>query len=163
MDGDDAIAIVGIGCKFPGAENLDEFWRVLANGEDHVKDIPKDRYDVEAYYDSDPDAPGKSYIRKAGLVSGINEWDKMFFGKGDNEAKRMDPQQRLVLECVYKAMEDGGITKANLDRSETGVYIGEFLNSFGRAMLSAKNANKDYMSVPQWCFNMFDFTIIYFF
>ncbi|XP_056009292.1 uncharacterized protein LOC130051405 [Ostrea edulis] len=130
MDSDDAIAIVGIGCKFPGAENLEEFWRVLANGEDHVKDIPKDRYDVEAYYDSDPDAPGKSYIRKAGLVSGINEWDKMFFGKGDNEAKRMDPQQRLVLECVYKAMEDGGITKANLDRSETGVYIGVMNGEF---------------------------------
>jgi acyl transferase domain-containing protein len=70
MDSDDAIAIVGIGCKFPGAEDLDEFWRVLVNGEDHVKDIPKDRYDVDAYFDSDPDAPGKSYIRKAGLVSG---------------------------------------------------------------------------------------------
>jgi hypothetical protein len=57
----------------------------------------------------------------------INKWDKMFFGKGENEAKSMDPQQRLVLECVYKAMEDGGITKAHLDKSETGVYIGKFL------------------------------------
>jgi acyl transferase domain-containing protein len=70
MDDEDAIAIVGIGCTLPGAEDVDEFWRVVVNGEDHVKEIPKDRYDVDAYFDSDPDAPGKSYIRKAGLVSG---------------------------------------------------------------------------------------------
>lgn len=70
MNNNDSIAIVGVGCKFPGAENLDEFWGVIVGGEDHVKDIPKERFDVDAFYDSDPDAPGKSYIRKAGLVSG---------------------------------------------------------------------------------------------
>ncbi|XP_061180173.1 uncharacterized protein LOC133188686 [Saccostrea echinata] len=130
MDTEDAIAIVGIGCKFPGAENVEEFWNVLKNGEDHVKDIPKERFNVEAFYDSDPDAPGKTYIRKAGLVSGINEWDYKFFGMGENEAKRIDPQQRLVLECTYKAMEDGGITKTSLNQSDTGVYIGVMNGEF---------------------------------
>lgn len=70
MDTDDAIAIVGVGCIFPGADNLEEFWRVLENGEDHVQDIPKDRFNVDAFYDKDPDAPGKTYIRKAGLTTG---------------------------------------------------------------------------------------------
>ncbi|XP_062588652.1 mycolipanoate synthase-like [Saccostrea cucullata] len=130
MDTEDAIAIVGIGCKFPGAENVDEFWNVLKNGEDHVKDIPKERFNVEAFYDTDPDTPGKTYIRKAGLVTGINEWDYKFFGIGENEAKRMDPQQRLVLECTYKALEDGGITKISLNQSDTGVYIGVMNGEF---------------------------------
>ncbi|XP_062610165.1 putative inactive phenolphthiocerol synthesis polyketide synthase type I Pks15 [Saccostrea cucullata] len=130
MDTEDAIAIVGVGCKFPGAEDADEFWNVLKNGEDHVKDIPKERFNVEAFYDSDPDVPGKTYIRKAGLVSGINEWDYRFFGIGENEAKRMDPQQRLVLECTYKALEDAGITKTSLNQSDTGVYIGVMNGEF---------------------------------
>lgn len=68
MNEDNDIAIVGIGCMFPGAENLEEFWKVLVNGEDHVQDIPPERFNVEAYYDPDPDHPYKSYVRKAGLL-----------------------------------------------------------------------------------------------
>lgn len=63
------IAIVGIGCRFPGADNIDEFWRVLLNGENHVKDIPPDRWDNDKFYSDDPDEPGKTYVRKAGLLS----------------------------------------------------------------------------------------------
>ena len=66
MDGDGAIAIVGIGCKLPGADNLDEFWRVLVNGENHVKEI--DRWSIDAIYDPDPQAHGKTYVRRAGLL-----------------------------------------------------------------------------------------------
>ncbi|XP_062585458.1 putative inactive phenolphthiocerol synthesis polyketide synthase type I Pks15 [Saccostrea cucullata] len=124
MDEHDAIAIVGVGCRFPGADGLEEFWRVLKNGEDHVKDIPKERFNVDAFFDSNPDAPGKTYIRKAGIVSGINEWDNRFFGVGENEAKQMDHQQQIVLECVYRAMEDGGFTKTDFNQSDTGVYLG---------------------------------------
>lgn len=68
MNEDNDIAIVGIGCIFPGAENIEEFWKVLVNGEDHVQDIPPERFNVEAYYDPDPDHPYKSYVRKAGLL-----------------------------------------------------------------------------------------------
>lgn len=65
---DDDIAIVGVGCVTPGADNMDEFWQVLVNGENHVVDIPADRWNAQAYYDPDPMAPGKSYVRRAGLI-----------------------------------------------------------------------------------------------
>lgn len=68
MNDDDAIAIVGIGGKFPGADNIKEFWKILVNGENHVVDIPPERWNVEAFFDGDPDAPGKTYVRKAGLL-----------------------------------------------------------------------------------------------
>lgn len=67
---DDAMAIVGIGCKVPGAENIREFWRLLLKGENHIVEIPSTRWNAEACYDSDPLAPGKSYVMRAGLVSG---------------------------------------------------------------------------------------------
>ena len=63
------IAIVGAGCRFPGAENLEEFWRVLVNGENHVKDIPDSRWNSSAFYDEDKTAPGKIYVKKAGLLN----------------------------------------------------------------------------------------------
>lgn len=68
MDNDDAIAIVGIGGKFPGADNIEEFWKILVNGENHITEIPPERWNAEAFYDSDPDAVGKTYVRKAGLL-----------------------------------------------------------------------------------------------
>ena len=69
MESDNTIAIVGVGCRFPGADNLAEFWRVLVNGENHVTDIPKERWNVDAFYDADNNAPGKTYVRKAGFVN----------------------------------------------------------------------------------------------
>lgn len=68
MNEDNDIAIVGIGCMFPGADNVDEFWQVLINGEDHVREIPPARFIVEAFYDPDPDHPHKTYVKKAGLI-----------------------------------------------------------------------------------------------
>lgn len=68
MDMENSIAIVGVGCRFPGAQDLDEFWNLLKNGENHVTEVTKDRWNVDAFYDPDPDAPGKTYVRKVGLV-----------------------------------------------------------------------------------------------
>lgn len=67
----DDIVIVGIGCRFPGANNIEDFWRVLSQGENHVLEIPKSRWDVDAFFDTDPTAIGKSYARTAGLVDGL--------------------------------------------------------------------------------------------
>lgn len=75
MNEDNDIAIIGIGCMFPGADNLEEFWKVLVNGEDHVQDIPPERFNVEAFYDPDPDCPEKTYLRKAGL---LKKYDRSF-------------------------------------------------------------------------------------
>ena len=70
MSEEQEIAIVGVGCRFPGANNVREYWRLLENGENHVVDIPNSRWNVDAFYDPDPNVPGKTYARKAGLVEG---------------------------------------------------------------------------------------------
>ncbi|XP_060585864.1 narbonolide/10-deoxymethynolide synthase PikA2, modules 3 and 4-like [Ruditapes philippinarum] len=126
----DEIAIVGVGCRFPGADNLREFWRVLHRGENHVKEIPRERWNVDAFYDPDPSAPGKTYVRKAGFVSGIDKWDSKFYGISDVEAEVVDPQQRLVLDCVHMALEDGGIMKKDIDGANIGVYIGSMTDDY---------------------------------
>ncbi|XP_061184340.1 uncharacterized protein LOC133192336 [Saccostrea echinata] len=131
MEEEATIAVVGIGCMFPGAENIDEFWKILCNGEDHVQDIPPERFNVDAFYDPDPDNPRKTYVRKAGLVKSYDEWDNKFFGISDLEAEIVDPQQHFVLETVHMALEDGGFTQEKLDSSDTGVYIGALNRDWG--------------------------------
>ncbi|VDH90996.1 Hypothetical predicted protein, partial [Mytilus galloprovincialis] len=130
MDDDDAIAVVGIGGKFPGADNTKEFWEVLKNGENHVKEIPPDRWNLDAFYSSDPDSAGKTYVHRAGFLKKHvhKAFDNKLFSISDAEAERMDPQQRYVLECVHMALEDGGITRNMVNGSNTGVFIG-FMNS----------------------------------
>ncbi|XP_063446687.1 phenolphthiocerol/phthiocerol polyketide synthase subunit C-like [Mytilus trossulus] len=127
MDNDDAIAIIGIGCKFPGADNQEEFWQLLVNGENHVIDIPSERWNNDAFYSSDPDTKGKTYIQRGGFLKNHDEFDNKLFGISDLEAERMDPQQRYVLECVHMALEDGGLTRNMMSGSDTGVFIG-FMN-----------------------------------
>ncbi|XP_025087737.1 uncharacterized protein LOC112560253 [Pomacea canaliculata] len=143
MDGaadDDAMAIVGIGCKVPGAENIREFWRLLLKGENHIVEIPSTRWNAEACYDSDPLALGKSYVMRAGLVSGPDEFDNKLYSINDFEAGEMDPQQRFVLDCTIMAMEDAGITRAQLAGSNTGVFMG-VMNSDHRTLFTAQCSN----------------------
>ncbi|XP_041378947.1 phthioceranic/hydroxyphthioceranic acid synthase-like [Gigantopelta aegis] len=134
----DGIAIVGIGCRFPGADNIEEFWRVLSKGENHVKEIPLERWNLEAYYDDDPDAPGKMYVRRAGLVKNFDQFDNKLFGINDKEAEKMDPQQKFVLECVFMALQDGGITRENIQGSNAGVFIGVLNDDYSR-LISKKD------------------------
>ncbi|XP_033753057.1 putative uncharacterized protein encoded by LINC00614 [Pecten maximus] len=124
MDDDNAIVIVGVGCKFPGADDLDEFWRVLSEGENHVIEIPRERWNNDAFYHKDPSEPGKTYVTRAGFIKRYDEWDNKLFNVNEMEAAWVDPQQRYVLDCVHMAMEDGGITRKDLSGSNTGVYIG---------------------------------------
>ncbi|KAL4222191.1 hypothetical protein ACF0H5_018228 [Mactra antiquata] len=141
---EDSIAIVGVGCKFPGAENIEEFWNVLKYGENHVKEIPKERWNVDAYYDPDPSVPGKTYAKTAGLVHGIDEWDHRLYGINDMEAELIDPQQRLVLDCVHMALEDAGITKKQIDGTNTAVYIGSMTDDYKSHVLSGKETGSAY-------------------
>ncbi|KAK3606688.1 hypothetical protein CHS0354_014759 [Potamilus streckersoni] len=124
MDLKDAIAIVGIGGMFPGAKNINEFWRLLKHGENHVKEIPKYRWNNDAFYSPDPNTGGKLYTTHAGLMDRHDEWDNRLFGISDAESERIDLQQRYTLECVHMALEDGGITRKELSGSKTGVYMG---------------------------------------
>ncbi|KAH9495216.1 hypothetical protein Btru_015694 [Bulinus truncatus] len=118
------IAIIGVGFKGPGAENLEELWGVLKCGENHVGEIPKERWNVDAFYDPDSDSHGKYCTKMAGLLKKPFEFDNAFFNINHIESDQMDPQQKLVLECSYRAMEHAGITRDMLEGSRTGVYIG---------------------------------------
>ncbi|MCZ6805253.1 MAG: type I polyketide synthase [Proteobacteria bacterium] len=122
------IAIIGMGCRFPGgASNPKAFWKLLCDGKDAIVDVPKDRWDVRRFYDPDPDKPGKTYVKQGGFLrEKIDHFDPLFFGISPREAESMDPQQRLLLEVCWEAFEDGGLDIANLAGSKTGVFIGGF-------------------------------------
>jgi len=130
----DRIAIVGMACRLPGgADTLDGYWSLLADGVDTVKDIPRDRWDVDVFYDPDPDAPGRTYARRAAVLDSLDRFDAEHFGISPREAAAMDPQQRLILEVAWSALEDAGIAPLGLAGSRTGVYVGIFQNGwFGR-------------------------------
>jgi acyl transferase domain-containing protein/alpha-beta hydrolase superfamily lysophospholipase len=119
------IAIIGIGCRFPGHANDPEaFWDLLRRGQDGVIEVPPERWDLEALYDPDPAAPGKMYTRKAGFIDNIDRFDPLFFNLTPREAERMDPQQRLLLELAWQALEHAGVAPGALQHSKTGVFIG---------------------------------------
>jgi acyl transferase domain-containing protein/NADPH:quinone reductase-like Zn-dependent oxidoreductase/acyl carrier protein len=119
------IAIVGLGLRFAGgAHDADSFWRVLRDGVDVVTEVPSDRWDLEAYYDADPEAVGKSYSRWGAFLDGIDRFDAGFFGISPREAAAMDPQQRLLLEVTWEALENAGHASAALMGSSTGIFVG---------------------------------------
>ncbi|MEO8693820.1 MAG: SDR family NAD(P)-dependent oxidoreductase [Acidimicrobiales bacterium] len=118
------IAIIGIGCRFPGgADSPAAFWRLLANGIDAVGEVPADRWDADALYDPDPYAPGTTNSRWGGFLEGIDQFDAAYFAISPREAARMDPQQRLVLEVAIEAFERAGQSRERIAGSLTGVFI----------------------------------------
>jgi len=139
------IAIIGLGCRFPGASNPAEFWRLLQNGEDSVREVPQSRWMIDEFYDPDPDSPGKMSTRWGGFLDGIDQFDAEFFGISPKEAAAMDPQQRLLLEVAWEALEDAGQGPRELAACQTGVFVGitgdEYAQLFYRQQdLSAFNA-----------------------
>ena len=107
-------AIVGYAVRFPGAADADEFWDVLLHGRDAVSEIPEDRWDVEEFFDADPEALGKMATRRAGFVDDVAGFDASFFGVSAREAMFMDPQHRLLLETAWRAVEHSGIAPSAL-------------------------------------------------
>ncbi len=129
---DEPVAIVGIGCRFPGADGPEAFWRLLEEGVDAVTEVPPDRWDVDALYDPDPGAPGKMSTRWGGFLRAVDRFDAGFFGISPREAARMDPQQRLLLEVAWEALEDAGIDPGRLAGSRTGVFVGISTSDYGQ-------------------------------
>src|SRR5271166_6483178 len=121
---DESIAIVGASCRFPGADNLEEFWQLLASARDAVCEVDDRRWSTRFYYHPDRGEPGKSYTWSAGLITGVDLFEPSFFGISPREAVQMDPQQRLLLELAWHAFEDAGIPASKMSGSATGVYIG---------------------------------------
>jgi myxalamid-type polyketide synthase MxaC len=127
------IAILGIGCRFPGgAVDGESFWRLLHDGVDAISEVPPSRWDVDAYYDPDPDAPGKMSSRWGGFLADIELFDARFFGISPREASTLDPQQRLLLEVTWEALEHAGQAPAGLAHSATGVFVGIGSNDYAR-------------------------------
>lgn len=119
------IAIVGIGCRFPGGANSpDAFWNLLINQVDAIQDVPANRFAVDPIYDPKPGTPGKTCSRWGGFINDIDQFDAAFFGISPREAARMDPQQRLILEVAWDALKDAGQSPQALAGSSTGVFVG---------------------------------------
>ena len=117
------IAIIGIGCRFPGGvTNPTQFWNLVVDGVDAISEIPANRWNSSRFYDSE-NKPGRSYARHGGFIGDVDRFDAAFFGLSPREASNTDPQHRLLLEVAWEAFEDAGKAPAEAPK-KTGVFIG---------------------------------------
>lgn len=119
------IAIIGTGLRLPGGvEDLEGLWRLMDSEVSTESEVPSDRWSMDAYFDSDRESPGKTYTRKGSFIKGHDQFDREFFRISPEEASRMDPMHRLMLECGWHALEDSGIVKSELEETRTGIFVG---------------------------------------
>ena len=131
------IAIIGLAGRYPGADNLQEFWKNLCDGKDCITEIPKERWDCESYFDSNKNAEGKSYTKWGGFLNQIEYFDPLFFHISPKEAEKLEPQERLFLQCVQETIEDAGYTKEQLSsygygevKGKVGVFAGAMFQEY---------------------------------
>jgi acyl transferase domain-containing protein len=135
----DKVAIIGMSGRYPQADNLGEYWDNLVHGRNSIVEVPRSRWDVDQYYDPNPENKGKTYSKWLGLMDDIDCFDPLFFRISPSEAVYMDPQQRLFLQESYRAFEDSGYSAADLDKKKCGVYLGVSTSEYGW-LLSKNNA-----------------------
>jgi acyl transferase domain-containing protein len=138
------IAIIGMACRFPGGCDTPEaFWDLLARGGDAITEVPADRWDVNEYYDPDPDAPGRAYSRWGGFIDRVSEFDASFFGISRREALTLDPQQRLLLETSWEALERAGQSPEKLAGTAAGVFVGISGSEYAELVKAATGETRD--------------------
>ncbi|WP_235332765.1 beta-ketoacyl synthase N-terminal-like domain-containing protein, partial [Paenibacillus polymyxa] len=125
------IAIIGLSGKYPGADNLQQYWNNLKDGKDCITEIPPERWDYRAYFDADSSKVGKAYSRWGGFLNGVDQFDPKFFHISPHDAQFLDPQERLFLQCAYEVIEDSGYTRDTLvvkdeenPTASVGVFVG---------------------------------------
>lgn len=133
-------AIVGMGCRFPGGINdVQQYWSFLKNGLSAISEVPSSRWNIDDFYDSNPDAPGKMWSRRGGFVSDIDQFDANFFNISPREARMMDPQQRMLLETTWLALEDAGIDPSVIAGANVGVFVGIGATDYFRYVMSERS------------------------
>ena len=138
------IAIVGMACRFPCADNVEAYWRLISEGRDAISEVPPERWDVDSYYDPKPGIPGKMSTRWGGFLRDIDRFDAALFKISPREAQWVDPQQRLILEQGWSALEDALIPPTALAGSRTGVFVGISTDDYGVCLL------RDYQSLNEY-------------
>lgn len=128
-----AVAIVGMACRFPGAPNLAAFWELLLAGGDAVTEVPADRFDINLHHSASPATPGRTVSRHGGFLADIFGFDADFFGISPIEARAMDPQQRLLLHVAWEALENAGLPPAEIRGTRTGVFVGQATAEYAQA------------------------------
>ncbi len=141
---EDAIAIVGMACRFPGGVYTpEEYWSILRNGIDAIGTVPKTCWDIERYYDPQPKQAGKISSKYGGFLDRVDQFDAQFFRIAPREATSIDPQQRILLEETWTALENAGINPESLAGTQTGVFVGIFSHDY--ELLEVKhNQDKDF-------------------
>lgn len=132
------IAITGMGCRFPGGVHDEEsYWELLESGRIVVRETPANRWDLNLYYDPDPEAPGRMNTRHGAFIDDLERFDAAFFGISPREAGALDPQQRMLLEVAWEALENSGYPPDEFSRSRTAVYVGAMNHDYLHRQLAA--------------------------
>ncbi|WGF87499.1 SDR family NAD(P)-dependent oxidoreductase [Marinivivus vitaminiproducens] len=152
---DDAIAIIGIAGRFPGADSLAALWDNLRADRDLITEVPAERWDAQAWFDDRPGTPGRSYIKWGGFLDGVDRFDPLFFNIAPGEAAGIDPNERLFLEVCWEALENAGHTRASLapdPARAVGVYAGVMYGEYQLLAAAAQSAGQGAVggSSPYW-------------
>lgn len=135
----DLIAVIGIGCRFPGASDAMSFWNLLVSSKDAIKEVPAERFPIDEFYDPNPGTPGKLISRRGGFIDHVDKFDAEYFKISAIEAEKMDPQQRHALEVAWEALEDAGFIPSALKSTKTGVFVGMHASDYEKIVFGDAN------------------------